>query len=85
LKEKLNTMGLEEIIEKAREQLPLTSEFENDIIRVLVNNWQIDFDISSQLDAPTEYDKPYHEVEFRKQYVDGIVIGWEFVALVNGV
>lgn len=77
-------MNLEKIIEKAREQLPFTSDFENDRIRVVVMK-DFDIDFESQLDAPTQYDDPCYEVEFRKEYVDGIIIGWEFVALVNGV
>ncbi len=74
-------MNLEKIIEKARELLPFTSDFENDKIRVILMK-DLNIDLESQLDAPTCYDSAYHEVEFRKQYVNGIIIGWEFVGLI---
>lgn len=77
-------MRLGEIIEKARAVLPLTSEVEHDRIRVLVKNDNINVELDSQLDAPTRYCVDYYEVEFRKQIVEGIIIGWEFVGLVNG-
>ena len=77
-------MVLCEIIEKAREQLPFTSDFESDRIRVIVIK-DLNIDLESQLDAPIGYDKPCYEVDFRKQYVNGIIIGWEFVGLANGI
>lgn len=78
-------MGLEEIIKKAKEQLPFANGYKNDRIRVPVLDSEIDPTMDGLLDAPTEYDKSCHIVEFRKQYVNSIIIGWEFVALINGV
>ena len=76
-------MGLEKLIEKAKEQLPFANGYKNDKIRVPVKNWEVLID--DQAIAPTEFDKPYYIIQFRKQYVSGIIVGWEFDTLVNGI
>jgi hypothetical protein len=70
-----------QIIETAREMLPYTSEFEHNVIRVPVGNPKpYDTDATG---LPLNYrilaGKPFYEVEFRKQYIKNIAIGWEFV------
>jgi hypothetical protein len=75
-------MTLEQIIEKAREDLPYASDFEMPDIRIPVQNF---IPLVEPLTAPTEYDRPVYIVHFRKQYISHIVVGWEFVELVNGI
>lgn len=74
-------------IEEAEKYLPYTSEIECDRYRVIVQNQHhSDLDMVLHLnDTPNIYDFPFYEVEFRKQYVSGIVVGWEFVGIVNGI
>lgn len=74
-------MSEEIIIEKASERLSFTSEIEHEKYRVVLYNGEIDIDLSIRLDTPTQYNKPYLEVEFKKQYVNGIAIGWQLVEI----
>jgi len=77
-------MTLENIIQEARKLLPPASVFREDKVRIRVNNLQLNINIENQLDEPTEFDRPYYIVEFRKKYNQNILIGWEFVELCNG-
>ena len=69
-----------QIIEAARQKLPYLSEFEHEVIRVPVSNTDT---AASQLSTGvfTTYEKPFYEVEFKKQYIKNIAIGWEFVKI----
>lgn len=78
-------MTLEQIIKKAREDLPYTSDFEMPEIRIPVQNFNPSLSSSESLPVPTEYDRPFYVVLFRKQFISHIVVGWEFVELVNGI
>jgi hypothetical protein len=74
-------MTTAQIIEAAREMLPYTSEFDHDVIRVPVST-RHRFEIETSLlqsDDALVLHKRFYEVEFRKQYIRGIAIGWEFV------
>lgn len=80
-------MTATEIIEEAWKQLPFTSDVEMDRYMVTVQKkhlFDIDF-IMLANDTPTIYDQPFYIVEFQKQYVEGIVIGWEFVQFIDGM
>ena len=74
-------MTAAQIIEAARRMLPYTSEFDHDVIRVPVSNkHRLEIETSLlQTDDPTIFDKRFYEVEFRKQYIKEVAIGWEFV------
>jgi len=70
-----------QIIEAARQMLPYTAEFDHDVIRVPVRNkypFQIELSLQ-QPDNDTTFHKSFYEVEFKKQYVKNVAIGWEFV------
>ena len=72
-----------QIIEAAREMLPYTSEFDHDVIRVPVSTSHR-FEIETSLlqsDDIIAFHKRFYEVEFRKQYIKGVAIGWEFVKI----
>jgi hypothetical protein len=74
-------MTTAQIIEVAREMLPYTSEFDHDVIRVPVSikhRFEIETSLLQSDDAIAFY-KRFYEVEFRKQYIRGVAIGWEFV------
>lgn len=73
-------MTTAQIIAAARRKLPYTSEFDHDVIRVPVSNTDIETNLL-QPDAPTTYEKPFYEVEFKKLYIKSIAIGWEFVKI----
>jgi len=70
-----------QIIEVARQMLPYTSEFDHDVIRVPVSNKHL-LETEASLLQPDDsitFDKRFYEVEFRKQYIKEVAIGWEFV------
>ena len=73
-------MTTAQIIEAARKKLPYTSEFDHDIIRVPVKNTDIETSLL-QPAAVAGYEKPFYEVEFKKQYIKSIAVGWEFVKI----
>lgn len=69
-----------QIIEAARRKLPYLAEFEHDVIRVPVS----DKDIASSLlqnDEYSTYENHFYEVEFRKEYIKSVAVGWEFVKI----
>ena len=74
-------MTAAQIIEVALQMLPYTSEFDHDVIRVPVsNNYHFELETSLLfIDDADAFDRPFYEVEFRKQYIKGVAIGWEFV------
>jgi hypothetical protein len=74
-------MTTAQIIEAARQMLPYTSEFDHDVIRVPVST-KHRFEIETSLLQPDDavaFHKRFYEVEFRKQYIKNVAIGWEFV------
>lgn len=74
-------MTAAQIIEVAQQMLPYTSEFDHDVIRVPVIN-KHRFGIETSLQQPDNsiaLDKRFYEVEFRKQYIGNVAIGWNFV------
>jgi len=73
-------MTTAQIIDAARKKLPYTSEFDHDIIRVPVKNTDIETGLL-QPAAIADYKKPFYEVEFKKQYIKNIAVGWEFVKI----
>jgi len=76
-------MTTAQIIEAAQQMLPYTSEFDHDVIRVPVSTIHR-FEIETSLLQPDEsmiIQKRFYEVEFRKQYIKGVAIGWEFVKI----
>lgn len=74
------SMTTAQIVEAARKKLPYTSEFEHEVIRIPVRNTNLETNLL-QPDVPTAYKKPFYEVEFKKQYISKIAIGWEFVKI----
>lgn len=78
-------MTLKEITTKAGKLLPRFDEYENTVIRILVENPEILSPLlSEQLDMPTSFDRPFYEVEFRKRIKNKKFVGWELVGLCNG-
>ena len=76
-------MTTTQIIEAAREMLPYTSEFDHDVIRVPVSIKRR-FEIETRLlqqDDSIAFHKRFYEIEFRKQYIKSVAIGWEFVKI----
>ncbi len=76
-------MTTAQIIAAAREMLPYTSEFDHDVIRVPVSI-KHRFEIETSFLQPDDsiaFHKRFCEVEFRKQYIRDVAIGWEFVKI----
>ena len=71
-----------QIIETEWDLLPYTSEFEHDVIRMPVRN-KNPADIEPLLRGSKNITgtRPFYEVEFRKQYIKSVAVGWEFVSI----
>lgn len=77
-------MTTTEIIKKAREALPYVCETDQPVYRVAIVN-ENSFDLTLSMlntTTPNNIIKHHYVVEFRKQFIGGVVIGWEFVGIV---
>ena len=75
-------MTATEIIDKARKQLPDPVNYRLTEMEIPIENENAaSLQFEYPIDAPTMYDKPFYHVRFRKQFISGMVVGWEFEGL----